>query len=80
MKKILDFIKTNIMNWLITVLSAFIVIYWYQAQLHIPVDFRDFKDGIQNHLLWTTKGECYFVKPQAEQTVYLVRVVDCDKK
>ena len=80
MKKIFVFIRENVMNWLLTILSAFLVIYWYQTQLHTPVDFRDFKDGIQNHLLWSIKGECYFAKPQAEQTVYLVRVVDCDKK
>jgi hypothetical protein len=35
-------------------------------------------DGIQNRLVWNIKGECYFVKP-ATNTVYLVRVEDCDK-
>jgi hypothetical protein len=43
-------------------------------------DFKEFKDGIQNHLLWSIKGECFFVKPQTEKTVYLVRVEDCDRK
>jgi hypothetical protein len=38
----------------------------------------EFKDGIQNRLVWNIKGECYFVRP-ATNTVYLVRVIDCDK-
>jgi len=36
------------------------------------------KGGIQNHLVWDIKGECYFVRP-ATHTVYLIRVNDCDK-
>ena len=41
---------------------------------------KDYKDGIQNHLVWSIKGECYFVRPHTDQTVYLIRVTDCDKK
>ena len=41
---------------------------------------KDFKDGIQNHLTWSIKGECFFVRPATGQTVYLVKVEDCDKK
>jgi hypothetical protein len=41
---------------------------------------KDYKDGIQNHLTWSIKGECFFVRPNDEFTVYLVRVSDCDKK
>jgi len=36
------------------------------------------KGGIQNHLVWDIRGECYFVRP-ATNTVYLIRVQDCDK-
>ena len=43
-------------------------------------EFREFKDGVQNHLIWDIKGQCFFVRPQTEQTVLLVRVQDCDKK
>jgi hypothetical protein len=39
----------------------------------------EFKDGIQNHLLWSVKGECYFSKPLNQTDVLLVRVNDCDK-
>jgi ABC-type spermidine/putrescine transport system permease subunit II len=45
-----------------------------------PDTLKDFKDGIQNHLVWSIKGECFFVRPHAETTVYLIRVADCDKK
>ena len=41
---------------------------------------KDYKDGIQNHLIWSIKGECFFVRPHTDQTVYLIRVADCDKK
>ena len=41
---------------------------------------KEYKDGIQNHLVFNTKGECFFVRPNDEVTVYLVRVSDCDKK
>ena len=41
---------------------------------------KDYKDGIQNHLIWNIKGECYFVRPNDDITVYLIRVQDCDKK
>ena len=41
---------------------------------------KDYKDGIQNHLTWNIKGECFFVRPNDDVTVYLIRVADCDKK
>ena len=41
---------------------------------------KEYKDGIQNHLTWSLKGECYFVRPNDDVTVYLVRVPDCDRK
>ena len=44
-----------------------------------PADSKQFKGGIQNHIVWSIKGECYFVKPYSDDTVYLVPVPDCDK-
>ena len=35
---------------------------------------------IKNHLVWSIKGECYFVKPLNATDNLLVRVNDCDKK
>ena len=45
-----------------------------------PTELKEFKDGIQNHLVWSIKGECFFVRPHTETTVYLIRVADCDRK
>ena len=41
---------------------------------------KEYKDGVQNHLIWNIKGECFFVRPNDDVTVYLIRVQDCDKK
>jgi hypothetical protein len=41
---------------------------------------KDYKDGIQNHLTWDIKGQCFFVRPNDDVTVYLIRVPDCDRK
>jgi hypothetical protein len=40
---------------------------------------KDYKDGIQNHLVWSNTGTCFFVRPNDDVTVYLVKVPDCDK-
>ena len=40
---------------------------------------KDYKDGVQNHLVWSISGQCYFVRPNDEVTVYLVKVPDCDR-
>ena len=36
--------------------------------------------SIQHHLVWSNKGECFFVRPYSSETVYLIPVKDCDKK
>jgi hypothetical protein len=45
-----------------------------------PPELKEFKGGVQNHLVWSAKGECFFVRPYSTETVYLIRVEDCDKK
>jgi len=50
-----------------------------QDYLH-PIELKEFKGGIQNHLVWSNKGECFFVRPATGQTIYLIKVEDCDKK
>ena len=45
-----------------------------------PETLKEFKDGVQNHLVWSIRGECFFVRPHSDVTVYLIRVMDCDKK
>jgi hypothetical protein len=43
------------------------------------VELKDFKDGIQNHLVWGINGKCFFVKPHTDTTVYLIQVPDCNR-
>ncbi len=45
-----------------------------------PPQVKEVKGSIQNHLTWSVKGECYFVQPYSNGTVYLIRVEDCDKE
>jgi len=44
-----------------------------------PDTLKDFKDGIQNHLVFNIKGTCYFVRPNDDVTVYLIPVPDCNR-
>jgi hypothetical protein len=45
-----------------------------------PASINIAEGGIQHHLVWSNKGECYFVRPYSSDVVYLIRVQDCDKK
>ena len=47
---------------------------------HAPEALKEFKDGIQNHLVFDIKGRCFFVRPKDDVTVYLISVPDCDRK
>jgi len=76
----------NIFTWLkihiISILSVFLtiaVISYVIDQRINPPFLKIFDGGIQNHLVWDTKGVCYFVRPYNGTTVYLVPVVDCNK-
>jgi len=81
LKKFYEWVKLNIVSWLITGFTLALVFFWIQSNKPTnTVEYKDFKDGIQNHLVWSIKGECFFVRPQTELTVHLVRVADCDKK
>ena len=58
-------------------LFAFVIYSLNRTELDSLIDFEG---GIQNHLVWSVKGECHFVRPVGKTTVTLVRVEDCDKK
>jgi len=81
-KKFYDWFLMNVGSWAITIFILTSIVVVYQSFSHTPntVEYKDFKDGIQNHLVWYINGECLFVRPQTELTVHLVRVADCDKK
>ncbi len=85
-KKFYDWFLVKVGSWFVTLIpmTALLVFsfFVYHGLSVTPntVEYKDFKDGIQNHLVWSIKGECFFVRPQTELTVHLVRVADCDKK
>ena len=74
-KKLSDTIKA--INYGVVLSVVLILVAVYFAIKETPLGTLTI-DGIQNRLVWNIKGECYFVKPAAN-TVYLVRVEDCDK-
>ena len=76
-------LKEKISTWIGYILVILLMVYtvaFYVMPTSKPEVLKDFKDGIQNHLVWSIKGECFFVRPHAETTVYLIRVADCDRK
>jgi hypothetical protein len=79
----INWFKNNISNLIGYILVILLMVYtvaFYVMPTSKPEVLKDFKDGIQNHLVWSIKGECFFVRPHAETTVYLIRVADCDRK
>jgi hypothetical protein len=81
MHKILVFVKQF---WFPTILIfiwlVFMGFLWRSPPTHKGEPLPVYSDGVQNHLIWNIKGECYFVRPNDDVTVYLIRVQDCDKK
>ena len=82
MKNLIAWFKDNFWYMIsyLAFMTCFFVVMVYVAKDNAPKELKDYKDGVQNHLVWSIKGECFFVRPHAETTVYLVRVVDCDRK
>jgi hypothetical protein len=62
------------------VLSCCVTIYSLVDIVRKPPSLKNYGNGVQNHLVWSNKGECYFVRPYSGDVVYLIRVGDCDKK
>jgi hypothetical protein len=82
MKNLIAWFKDNfwyMVSYLIF-MGCFFLVMAYVAKEYQPKELKDYKDGVQNHLVWSIKGECFFVRPHTETTVYLIRVADCDRK
>ena len=62
------------------VLSCCVTIYSLVDIVRKPPTLKSYGEGVQNHLVWSNKGECFFVRPYSDDVVYLIRVGDCDKK
>jgi hypothetical protein len=81
----LDKIKLYIKPILQLIVGVFIIaiigqVFSDRLNNNTPEALKEFKDGVQNHLVWSIRGECFFVRPHSDVTVYLIRVTDCDKK
>lgn len=82
MKRIIDWLYNNsiliwlVITWIFIIFVAFIMPFPTKTNNVL----KDYKDGIQNHLAWDIKGQCFFVRPNDDVTVYMIRVTDCDKK
>jgi len=70
-------IVLSALSWIVVILALYLA---YNKQQDEVLKLKDYKDGIQNHLVWSIKGECFFVRPHTDVTTYLIRVSDCDKK
>ena len=73
---------SNISSYIIVVTVTIVLglsAYFYREATKSPEDLKDFSGGIQNHLVWSVTGECYFIRPVTNQSAYLIRVKDCDK-
>ena len=83
MKNMINWFKNNISNLIGYILVILLMVYtvaFYVMPTPKQEVLKDFKDGIQNHLVWSISGKCYFVRPNNDVTVYLIPVADCDRK
>lgn len=80
-RSIVDWIKTHVTEiFAVLVIAAMgIAIANLVDVVKKPPEVKELKGSIQNHLTWSVKGECFFVQPYSNGTVYLIRVEDCDK-
>ena len=77
----------GLINWFsnkksLLVFGAFVYLVTVIMMPHVQNRMLDksTETDIKNHLVWSIKGECYFVKPLNTTDNLLVRVNDCDKK
>jgi hypothetical protein len=77
-----EYVIYKILYFILPFLFFLGIFYAVETKLNnnTPETLKEFKDGVQNHLVWSIKGECFFVRPYSDVTVYLIRVTDCDKK
>lgn len=80
--KLYAWVGKNTVNIVVALVfaSAGFTIYNLVDVVRKPATIDVVEGSIQHHLVWSTKGECYFVRPYSTETVYLIRVQDCDKK
>ena len=78
-KKLSDWLVKNKNLFYVALLVFVLTMYYMPYFMNRPVD-GNFDGCIQNRLVWSVKGECYFVRPLNQTDTLLVRVTDCDRK
>lgn len=80
--KVIDWCNKNSIKLFIgfALLSSFVAILNLVDIVRKPASINIVEGSIQHHLVWSNKGECFFVRPYSSEVVYLIRVQDCDKK
>lgn len=78
---IVDWFKLHVMEILVSLVIALMAIAIFNLVdvVKKPPEVKELKGSIQNHLTWSVKGECFFVQPYSNGTVYLIPVPDCNK-
>jgi hypothetical protein len=76
--KLIKWYESN-KNTLYFGLLVFILSMYYAPYFMNKPFNGEFDGSIQNKLVWSVKGECYFVRPLNQTDTLLVRVNDCDK-
>lgn len=77
-KKINEWLQANKTLFFVAVIVFGLTFYYTPYFINSPVN-GNFDGGIQNKLVWSVKGECFFVRPLNQTDTLLVRVKDCDK-
>ena len=77
-KKINEWLQSNKTLFFVAVVVFGLTFYYTPYFMNLPVN-GNFDGGIQNKLVWSVKGECFFVRPLNQTDTLLVRVKDCDK-
>jgi hypothetical protein len=67
-------------GFIVFALLSVVTIYNLVDVVRRPASIKVSEGTIQNHLVWSNKGECFFVRPYTDEVFYLIRVNDCDKK
>ena len=81
MKNVYDWLKDNFWYILgyVLVMGLVVSTLAFYTKTEKPQQLKEYKDGVQNHLVFNIKGTCYFVRPNDDVTVYLIPVPDCNR-
>jgi len=81
-KNLLTWINNNVLKIIggLVVLGACFTVYNLIDINRRPPVIEVTKGSVQNHLVWSVSGKCFFVRPYTNDTVYLIPVEDCDKR